>query len=640
VTSHQPQSPLAGSEEPGSRTRGIRAPRTALWISLTLLLATFAAYFRVIRFGFVSFDDKQYVVANQHLRDGFAARNLHWIFVSFSPDNWFPVTRLSLLLDYKLFGLEAGWYHAENVVIHAVASVLLFGFLRRATQVRWPCAFVAFMFALHPLHVESVAWVAERKDVLCALFWFATLWAWLRYTEKSTAVRYLAALAWFGLGLMAKPMIVTLPFLLLLLDIWPLRRPLSLKLLWEKLPFAALSGAVMWITMQAQHAAMTEPGSATLRAENALISIAAYIADTFWPTRLWAVYSYPASLPAWQAIGVAIALVAISVLVVVQLSKRPFLTTGWFWFLLTLGPVIGLVQVGGQARADRYMYVPMVGLAIMIAWGVAGLVGGRQPVERWCAALGIGACLAMGVLTSEQTKYWKDSDTLFQHAIVMDPQNYLAWDYLGRIVMDDALFPSEALSCFRNALRIRPDYAISHNNIGVILIGQGHVAEAIAEYRESLRIDPELTVGHLNLAGGLTRIGQPLGAINEYEIALSEDPASVQGHISLSLLLANGDDVPEGISHMREALRLEPDDKVAQVLLGQMLMRTPGHLSESIDHFNEALRMDARYAKAHRCLADALLLQGHRQEAIAHLETAQQIEPDPQRVKQLEQLTK
>jgi len=625
------------------RMPGIRVPRADLWISLTILLATFTTYSRVTWFGFVSFDDKQYVVANQHLRDGVAARNLHWIFLSFSPDNWFPVTRLSLILDYKLFGLAAGWYHAENVVIHALAALLLFGFLRRATRVRWPCAFVAFVFALHPLHVESVAWVSERKDVLCAFFWFATLWAWLRYTEKPTPGRYVSALVWFCLGLMAKPMIVTLPFLLILLDVWPFRRTLSLKLVLkrmpEKLPLAALSGAVMWVTMQAQHGAMTDTTPAGLRVENALMSITAYLADTFWPARLWAVYSYPASVPAWQAITVAIVLVAISVFALGQLSKRPFLATGWFWFLLTLGPVIGLVQVGGQARADRYMYVPMVGLSIMLAWGLAGFLVRRPAMQRWFAGLGVAACLSMAAVTWNQTQYWKDTDTLFQHAIQMDPRNYLAWDYLGRIVMDDAMFPSEAISCFRNALQIRPDYAVSHNNLGAVLIMQDKVGEAIAEYREALRLDPGLTLAHLNLASALRRIGQPREAINEYEIALSEDPSSPGTHMALGTLLANGGDLPEGVSHLQEAVRLEPDDQVAQVLLGQMLMGTPGHLSDSIAHFNEALRIDPKYAKAHRSLADALLLmKGHQQEAIAHLETAQQVEPDAKRAEQLEQL--
>jgi hypothetical protein len=293
VTSTVPQSPLGADEEPGAGISGWRIPRADLGILLVILLSILAAYSSVVHFDFVAYDDLRYVVENLHLRDGFTARNIHWIFFSFSPDNWFPLTRLSLILDYQLFGLNAAWYHAENVVIHAAAALLLFGFLRRATGVRWPCAFVALVFALHPLHVESVAWVSERKDVLCALFWFATLWAWLRYTGKPTIGRYVATLILFCLGLTAKPMIVTLPVLLFLLDVWPLRRVPSLKVMFqklpEKIPFAALSAAVMWITMQAQREALTSVGPPLLRAENALMSIAAYIGDTIWPARLWAV---------------------------------------------------------------------------------------------------------------------------------------------------------------------------------------------------------------------------------------------------------------------------------------------------------------------------------------------------------------
>ncbi len=472
VTASLPQLPPPGKEERSVRLLGARVPLADLWIALAIVLAICAAYSSVIHFGFVAYDDTRYVVENTHATDGLTAQNLKWVFLSYSPDNWFPVTRLSMMLDYKLFGLAASWYHAENVLLHALASLLLFGFFRRATGVRWPCAFVAAVFALHPLHVESVAWVSERKDILCACFWFATFWAWLRYTEKPTAGRYVWALIWFCLGLMAKPMIVTLPFLLFLLDLWPLRRSFSLKLVIEKLPFFALSGAVMWITMQAQHTAMTAVGPLVLRIENALMSVAAYIADTFWPARLWAVRAYPVSLPAWQAIAVASVLAVISVFVLRQIPKRPFLATGWFWFLITLGPVIGLVQVGGQARADRYMYVPMVGLLIMLGWGFSGYLEQRPDMGRWAGGLGIAACLSMGVVTWFQTQYWSSTNELFEHSIQMDPGNYLAWDYLGRAAMQTGLFPSEAISCYQSAIRIRPNYGVGHNNLGVVFVSK------------------------------------------------------------------------------------------------------------------------------------------------------------------------
>ncbi len=425
--------------------------------------------------------------------------------------------------------LSSAWFHAENVAIRAVAALLLFGFLRRATGVRWPAAFVALVFALHPLHVESVAWVSERKDVLCALCWFATLWAWLRYTQKPTAGRYLAALIWFCLGLMAKPMIVTLPILLVLLDAWPLRRAASLtavlRKLPEKIPFGALSVAVMCITMQAQHGALTSVGAPLLRVENALMSVAAYIADTFWPARLWTLYAYPVSLLLWQAILVALGLSAVCISCwCAQARNAPYLAAGWFWFLVTLVPVIGVVQVGGQARADRYMYVPMVGLSIMIAWGIADLVDRRPSLRGLTAGLGAAACVAMATVTWFQTQYWRTTDELFRHAIAMDAGNYLAWNYLGQTALEKGLFPSEALSCFQAALKIRPDFAVTHNNLGVVLIEQNHVEESIAEYREALRLKPDFTAAHENLASALRRSGQPEEARNEYEIVLSLNP--------------------------------------------------------------------------------------------------------------------
>ncbi len=646
VTANLPQLPLPEHRERSLAIRGIRIPLTDLWISLAILVAIFAAYSSVVYFGFVAFDDPSYVVNNLRLRDGLASRNLSWIFLSFRPDNWFPLTRLSLILDYQTFGLAAGWYHAENVLIHAAAALLLFGFLRRATGARWCSALVAFMFALHPLHVESVAWISERKDVLCAFFWFATLWAWWRYIEKPSRGRYLGALAWFCLGLMSKPMIVTLPFLLVLLDVWPFRRAVSpnlisgiVKKLPEKIPFMILSGAVMWITMQAQQQAVLNPASPFVRVENTLISAAAYICDTFWPAHLWAAYAYPASLPVWQAAAAAIVLVAISIFALRRLSDRPWLATGWLWFIVTLAPVIGLVQVGGQARADRYMYVPMVGLSIMIVWGLAEFVAGRPSVRPWAAGLSLAACASMGVATWNQTQYWKDTDTLFQHAIQMDPGNYLAWNYLGHALLESGSFPSEAISCFRNALAIRPDIAATHNNLAVILSRQGKTEDALAEYQEALRLNPDFVVAHVNLAGALAQHGQILNAINEYEIALSLNPSDINAQISLGTLLANRGDLAEGIPHVREAVRLDPTDKTAQLLLGQMLVASPGHASEAIAHLNEALRLDPNYAKAHASLADALLqLHGHEREALAHLETAQQIDPNPKRAERIAKL--
>jgi len=605
-----PEAPPDEADEPHAEPTPVRVPRTDLLISIAILLATFGAYSSVVRFGFLTFDDQKYVFQNLYLRDGLALGNLRWIFLSFSPDNWFPVTRLSLVLDYQLFGLRAGWYHAENVVIHGLASLLLFGFLRRATGVRWPCAFVALVFALHPLHVESVAWVAERKDVLCAFFWFAALWAWVRYTENPakkdlSKTRYAAALGLFCLGLMSKPMIVTLPLLLFLLDLWPLRRGFSRKLALEKVPFIALSCAVMAVTIVAQRGATGFPPPLFLRLENALIAVAAYIADALWPARLWAVHAYPASLPAWQAIAAAAGILAVSAIVLRQRRQRAYLATGWFWFLVTLLPVIGLVQAGPQARADRYMYVPLVGLSIMLAWGVAGIAARWPAVRLWAAVLGPAVCAIMAVATSIQTRYWETTEGLFQHAIDMDSGNYLAWNYLGQTLADKQWFPPEVISCYRYSLAIRPDHAAAHFNLATALWAEGRQYEAI----------------------------------DEYEAALSLERQNAGYRSALGAALAISGRLADGLAHMEQSVRMDPDNKQAQFNLGSALMDLPGRTSDSVAHLEEAVRIDPYFTAAHVNLAAVLLrIPGRRAEAIAHLEEAQRLEPAPDRQTMLDRL--
>ena len=336
-----------------------------LWIYAGLAAAIFIVYSAVLRFGFVNYDDPVYLAQNPNVRDGITWSGIVWAFSHSFAGNWFPLTWISHMLDCQLFGLDAGAHHFTNLVLHTAATLLLFAVLKRITHARWPSAFVAALFALHPLHVESVAWIAERKDVLSAFFWMLTLWTYARYVERPGRARYLWTLAAFALGLMAKPMLVTLPLVLLLLDYWPFARGPRIK---EKLPFFALSAAVCVVTYlahaQAKAVISLETIPAALRVENALVSYAAYIGKMFWPSGLAFFYPYPKG---GLAIPAALAAVGIAA-VTIAARKRPYLLVGWLWFLVTLAPVIGLVQAGLQARADRYMYLPMVGLAIMIAW--------------------------------------------------------------------------------------------------------------------------------------------------------------------------------------------------------------------------------------------------------------------------------
>ncbi len=381
--------------------------RADFLICLVLLLATLFVYAPVRHFNFVDYDDPDYV-HNYHVKNGLSPESIKWAFTSGDAANWFPLTRLSHLVDRELFGDLSGFHHLTSLLLHCVAALLLFAFLNRATRARWPSAFVAFVFALHPMHVESVAWVAERKDVLSACFWFLTLWLYVRYTERPAAGRYVLALLSFALGLMSKPMIVTLPFVLLLVDIWPLRR-LPLRgfnedskrrltiLLREKIPFFALCGAgavVTYLTQQHTGAVVSlSKFSMGLRIENALVTYVVYVAKTFWPTGLAVLYPHALQIPVWQPALCALILVGVSALVIRSIQARPYLAVGWFWYLGTLIPVIGLVQVGEQARADRYMYVPMVGIGIMLAWA------GKDVLARWPKAkLALVAVAIGGVL--------------------------------------------------------------------------------------------------------------------------------------------------------------------------------------------------------------------------------------------------
>jgi tetratricopeptide (TPR) repeat protein len=585
-----------------------KKPARVVWIYAVLLLATFAVYARVGQFDFVNFDDPDYVTGNPHVRAGITAAGAKWAFTSVEAANWFPLTWLSHMLDCQLFGLHSGWHHLTNVLIHALAALALFAFLHRATGARWRSAFVAFLFALHPLHVESVAWIAERKDVLSAFFWFLTLWAYAWYAERPGWRRYGLALAAFGLGLMSKPMLVTLPFVLLLLDIWPLRRRPPL---WEKAPFFLLSASEAIATYLAQSGSgAVQAFPLGLRIENALVSYMAYIAKMFWPVRLAVFYPYPAAVPVWQAALAGLAILSVSVAVVRRFRAYPYLAIGWFWFLGTLVPVIGLVQVGGQARADRYMYIPMTGLAILLAWGAADLLRRKQAL----AVAGAAACVACVPLTWAQTEHWANSQTLFQHALDVTDNNYLAHHNLGVAIAD--LRPSDAIAHYRAALQIKPDSARTHTDLGTALAKlPGGLPDAIAEYQAALRIEPNAAIPHNNLGSALaaTPDGLPQ-AIREYEAALRIKPDYAdarynlaEAHYNLGVALAQmGGRTEEAISHFEAALRNKPNYAEAHNNLGVVLSSMPGREQDAIAHFEAAVTIKPNYADAQYNLAIAL----------------------------------
>ena len=623
-------------------------PRHTLWIYVCLFLATFAVYAQVRHFEFVNFDDPEYIARNPHVRTGVTPANVAWAFTSTEAANWFPLTRLSHILDYQLFGLRSGWHHLANVLLHALAALLLFAFLNRSTGRRWPSASVAFLFALHPLHVESVAWVAERKDVLSGFCWSLALWSYVRYVERPALVRYLLVVLAFGLGLMAKPMIVTLPLVLLLVDVWPLGRATGLSrsriapLLREKIPLLAMSAAVACATYLVQQAggAVGSMGAFPLglRIENALVSCVVYIAKMFWPARLAVFYPYPAEVPAWQAAVCALAIAAISIVALRSIRRFPYLMVGWLWYLVALAPVIGLIQVGAQARADRYTYIPMIGLTIMLVWGAADLLRSVPRVRLAAVALAAIAGVCLVAVAWIQIGYWRDSCTLFQHAVDVTDGNYLAHHNLGVALAEDPADLDQAIGHFQAALAIRPDYVRAHTDLGSALARlPGRLPDAIKEFRAALAIDPDLAIPHNNLGNALSQAGRWSEAISEYEAALGIDAnyadarhnlAEAQYNLGLALAKTDGR-ASEAIAHLEAAIRLRPDYPEAHNNLGVLLAQEPGRIGEAIAHFQAALRIDPDYADAHLNLGLAFSqMPGRIPEAIAQLEAAERIHPD------------
>jgi tetratricopeptide (TPR) repeat protein len=646
--------PKAKPPAPPQKPPALAGVRLDLLIYLALLLATFAVYAQVRHFDFVNYDDPDYTTGNVHVRQGLTVQGLEWALTSRDAANWFPVTWVSHMLDCQFFGLESGWHHLHNVLLHALAAILLCMFLGRATGARWRSALVAFLFALHPLHVESVAWVAERKDVLSACFWFLTLWAYVRYTERPGWGRYLAVASGLCLGLMAKPMVVTLPFVLLLVDYWPLARFRRQRrtILWEKLPLLGLSAVAAAITYLVQeHAGAVKTLPLATRLANATLSCAIYIQKTFWPTRLAVFYPYPRSFAFLPLLAAGVLLAVVTAGAIVLRRRTPYLLTGWGWFAVTLLPVIGLVQVGGQARADRYMYIPMVGLLIMLVWGAAEIL------ERWQARvlavpLAAAACLACAALTWIQVGYWRNSETLFRHALDVTEDNSVAFHNLGSTLMASPGHLSEALVYLETAVRIDPDSPPAHTDLGSALAKAGRLPEAIAQFQEAILLAPDAPIPHNNLGSALTEAGRLPEAIAEFQTALRLDPdydearrnlaaaqAGLESHRSRGIALLKAGDASGAIAELEAALRADPNDADAENDLGVALSSFPERQREAIAHFEAAVRLRPDFADAQLNLGVALSgIPGRLPDALRHLEEADRLRPDPELEREIARL--
>lgn len=549
---------------------------------LFLLVATLAAYWPVLDCTFVDFDDPLYVSENAILQQGLNLNTIRWAFTSNHAYNWHPVTWLSLMLDFELYRLKPMGYHVTNLLLHMANTILVFWFLARVTRQIWPCALVAALFALHPLHVESVAWVSERKDVLSMFFMMLTLLAYARYAKRPQVVSYLLTLALYVIGLMAKPMLVSLPLLLLLLDYWPLQRILPMAdnaggckrtdwrvLALEKLPFALLAAIVCVITFVVQHSTGAV-GSFTqypfgIRVANAILAYYYYLVNMAWPAHLACLYPYKLNVLLWSVALAGACLLIISALVLRQWRRAPYMVTGWLWYLVTLLPVIGLVQVGNQAMADRYTYIPLVGVFIMIAWGLPDLAGqllqkmsGRRLALNVLAIIACGIVVFFGIMTWFQAGTWKDTISVFEHAIAVTENNFLAHNNLANVLPGSGR-REDAIYHYTEALRIKPDYAEAHNNIGVALARQGRVDEAVAHYQEALRLRPDCAETYVNL-GVLMHGSQSLDeAASLFVQALGINPFLANAHYNLAIVLMQKRMFPDAVNHYVAALEIRPD---------------------------------------------------------------------------------
>lgn len=622
-----------------------------------LVLTTIAVYLPVRGHAFVNYDDGVYVTENPHVRTGLSAENVAWALTATHGANWHPVTWLSHMVDCQLFGLDPGAHHLTNLFLHLANTLLLLFVLGRLTGRPWPSLAVASLFALHPLHVESVAWVAERKDVLSAFFLLLTIWAYARYAEHPSPARYVETLVLFALGLLSKPMLVTVPFLLLLLDLWPLgrvrigspgdrARPAGAvegssgairaaessigRLVLEKTPFLALSiaSSVMTVVAQRKAGALATIDEVTpvVRVANALVAYVGYLVQMVWPARLSVFYPLPAEAPFWRAAGAALILAAASALAILAVRRRPYVTVGWFWYMGTLVPVIGVVQVGLQSMADRYTYVPLIGIFVIVAWGAAEL-GAERPRLR--TLLSFATPLALGVLmllTARQVAYWKDTRTLFQRAFDASAENHVTHYHLANVLAAEGR-TDEAVRHYEEAIRLRPAAAAAHNNLGLVLAGLDDRENAAAHYREALRIKPDYAEAHNNLGSLLGREGRRVDAIAHFTEALRLKPDYAEAHNNFGVAAGNLGRLDEAAAHFREGLRLSPDLVDARNNLGFVLARQ-GRIGEAMEQFKESIRLDPDSADAHYYMAVAAAGQGRSGEALREYREALRVRPD------------
>jgi tetratricopeptide (TPR) repeat protein len=611
-------------------------------LGIYLLLAgiTFVVYKPVLHHQFVNFDDDVYVTGNEDVKAGLTGQSILRAFEAPSAHFWHPLTMLSHTLDCELFDLKPAGHHLTNLLLHIANALLLFYVLKDMTGSTgspqagavWKSALVSALFALHPLHVESVAWVSERKDVLSTLFWMLTMIGYVRYVRRPTAVRYSATLILFLLGLMAKPMLITLPFVLLLMDYWPLNRLQNKKdvyqLALEKAPFLVLSAAFSVVAFWAQRGEveLTLKWPVRIRIANAFISYFEYIEKMFWPAGLSVFYPHPEDKLSMLGAAIAFVILAGVSILAIYLSRRKYLLTGWLWYLGTLVPVIGFVQVGVFAMADRYTYISLTGLFIIIVWGADELLGGW----RWRKiALGVSAplvLLALSICTSIQLRYWQNSITLFEHSLKVTSNNYLAYNNFGFAYIELGRY-KEAAEAFKEAIKIKGDYAEAHINLSLAYIELGRYNEAVEVCKEAIRIWLNYADAYCNLGTAYLGLGNNDAAIQACKEAINIEPNFADAHYNLGLAYVHLNRYDEAITAFKQAIQIKPDLAKAHYNLG-LAYGLVGRYDEGITALRQAIQIKPDYPEPYYNLGVIYGRVGRYNEAITVFQKAIKIKPD------------
>ncbi|MFZ2633430.1 MAG: tetratricopeptide repeat protein [Desulfosalsimonadaceae bacterium] len=668
------------------------------WLAALLLIITTAAVYAPVRHhDFINFDDGGYVYENKQVQSGLTMGSIKWAFTLIKSDEksyWHPVTWLSHMLDCQLFGINPGYHHLSNLFYHLMNVLLLFLVFFRMTGALWKSAVVAALFALHPVNVDSVAWIAERKNLLSTTFWLLTIFAYVCYAARPTAWRYLIVIAVFSMGLMAKPMLVTLPCVLLLLDFWPLFRSKWFRGNWvnrkalppigrpefhvtsvnrlviEKIPLLILSFGAIWlsfVSLQKNSHILNEivqPFS--LRIENALVSYLHYLWKMIWPLKLAVFYPFPTEIPIWQSIFAMVALIMMTIIVVINCKKRPYLLTGWLWYVGTLTPVIGIIQGGLWPQiADRWAYVPYVGLFILLAWGIPDFFSRFRFNRLLPAGLTLAILVIFLFLTSGQVKHWKDTDTLFQHALKVTKNNYLAHMQVGEYFVNKDDHP-QAMMHFQKALSILPDFSEAHRAIGQEYVFLNDYDQALYHYQKALMfdpsnidlfnktgnvyalmdrydqairlycdaiaIDPDDPAAYNNLGAAYYFTGQMENATMNVDKALKLQPNFVEAYYNMGLIEAKTGNTDNAVNAFQKAIKLNPDYADAHNSLGKLFFQA-GNLPAALSHFENVLRLSPEDASAHYNIGIILYTRKRMPEAIRHFQKALELKPGYEKAK-------